>query len=262
MSRGVQDDLILDLGVNHGEDARFYLDKGFRVVGVEADPKLAEALRAQFADEIAMRRFVLAPVGIMDGPGERLFYRNLANDRWSSFDPAYGCRNGAPFEAVNIHCVDLQDLIEKQGCPYYLKVDVKGADQLVLRQLKSIPLRPTFLSVGEFDIDTIDYLFSLGYNMFSLRPQLDKSWARLPDPPREGKFVSRTFTELHSGPFGRETPEWMSVSSARRALRDIVRRKAYGELQPPGECFDLHATHWPRKIDDRSLDLIDEGRCA
>jgi hypothetical protein len=119
-----------------------------------------------------------------------------------------------------------------------------------------------FLSVGEFDIDAIEYLFTLGYNMFSLRPQLDKSWARLPDPPREGKFVSRTFTPRDSGPFGREAPEWMSVSSARRALRDILRRKAYGELEPPDEWFDLHATHWPRGIDDRSLDLIAEDRYA
>jgi hypothetical protein len=34
------DDLIYDVGLHKGEDAEFYLRKGFRVVAFEADPDL------------------------------------------------------------------------------------------------------------------------------------------------------------------------------------------------------------------------------
>ena len=45
--------LIFDVGCNDGQDADFYLKKGFRVVEVEANPALCEALKKRFADEIA-----------------------------------------------------------------------------------------------------------------------------------------------------------------------------------------------------------------
>ena len=40
MSRNWVSDLIMDVGMHRGEDAEFYLKKGFRVVGVEANPEL------------------------------------------------------------------------------------------------------------------------------------------------------------------------------------------------------------------------------
>ena len=38
----MDDDLIFDVGLHHGDDAAYYLSKGFRVVGIEANPQLAE----------------------------------------------------------------------------------------------------------------------------------------------------------------------------------------------------------------------------
>ncbi len=35
------DDLIYDVGMHKGEDADYYLKKGFRVIGFEAIPELA-----------------------------------------------------------------------------------------------------------------------------------------------------------------------------------------------------------------------------
>jgi hypothetical protein len=39
------DGLIYDVGIQNGEETTFYLDKVFRVVGLEADPPLIRALR-------------------------------------------------------------------------------------------------------------------------------------------------------------------------------------------------------------------------
>ena len=256
MSTEIERDLIFDLGVNHGEDSDFYLSKGFRVVGVEADPTLVEELRIVFANPIAEKRFTLEPVGIMDEPGTKPFYRNITCDHWSSFDPSYGCRNDTEYETINVNCVVLEDLVKKYGCPYYLKIDVEGADRLILKQLKALPARPTFLSVEEFGTGTIEALYALGYNMFSLRPQQDKSWAILPDPAREGRFAPREFTQRDSGPFGLEVPEWMPLESAKKAFHEKVRGLNGEWLPPPGEWYDLHATNWPRTIDDKTLDLI------
>jgi FkbM family methyltransferase len=242
--------LIYDLGVNHGEDTDFYLAKGFQVVGVEADPRIVDELKERFADSIASGRFVLEPVGLMEGEERLPFYRNITCDHWSSFIQEYGCRGSTEFEVIDVPCVTLRFLIEKYGCPYYLKVDIEGADRKVLKQLGALDCRPTYLSVEEFGTSTIDELAGLGYNMFSIRPQLDKTWATPPIPPREGNYCPWDFTNRDSGLFGLEVPDWMPIDSAKAEFHRSVRSVTNEWLPPPGEWYDIHATVWPSTDED------------
>ena len=61
--------LIIGIGAHTGEDTRFYLRKGFRVVAVEAYPPHARHIRSQLADDIARGDLSLEEVGIGKSPG-------------------------------------------------------------------------------------------------------------------------------------------------------------------------------------------------
>jgi FkbM family methyltransferase len=251
---GVVRDLIFDIGVNHGEDSEFYTAKGFRVVGVEADPILAERSRQALHRQIASGQMILENVGLMPEPGVAPFYRNLLCDHWSSFIESYGCRNGTPFEVVEVPCVTLGQLIAKYGCPYYMKIDVEGADSLALDQLETLPERPVFISIEEFGEASLEALHRLGYNMFSLRTQLDKSWCTPPKPALEGVYAERAFTQRDSGLFGLELPGWMPLDKARKRFFEKVRDKTTGAFLPTGgEWYDIHATYWPAQLDEGSV---------
>jgi predicted RNA methylase len=63
----VQPDLIYDLGMHTGLDTKYYLDKGFRVVAVEANPKLVERGHAQFADAIAAGKLHIVDRALWSG---------------------------------------------------------------------------------------------------------------------------------------------------------------------------------------------------
>jgi len=128
----VNDSLIYDIGVNSGEDSRFYLEKGFSVVGVEANPLIAAELRETFSKEILEGRYILEESGIWSHAKYLTFYRNLDNDHWSSFDPGYGCRNGTAYEEIEIKCITALELFEMYGMPRYLKIDVEGADRYIV----------------------------------------------------------------------------------------------------------------------------------
>lgn len=235
--------LIFDIGVNHGEDSQFYLAKGFKVIGVEANPILAEENRICQAHHIAAGAFVVENVGVMTEAGELAFYRNLANDHWSSFFERYGCRDGTPFEVVPVRCVTIRDLLSKYGCPYYMKIDVEGADRVILEQLRREKELPVFISVEEFGAETFDYLLELGYDVFSVREQLDKSWSSALKTSREGRFAKADFTHRDSGVFGLDIQDWKGIEAAREEFHRKVRSKAGEWLAPPGEFFDVHASH-------------------
>jgi FkbM family methyltransferase len=234
-------DLVFDLGMNQGEDTEFYLSKGFHVVAVEANPAMVAAALPRLAPHAG--RYVIEAVGLAEQPGTLPFYANLDNDHWSSFDRAYGTRQGTRFEVIEVPCVTLADLIARHGVPRYMKIDIEGADRTVLRQLAELGVRPDFLSIEEYGVPAFADLEACGYTRFNIVPQNDKSWQVPPKPPREGRYVARSFTGKDSGLFGRELPgPWMGLPVARGVFERFVRRADHRPVGPPGEWYDIHAT--------------------
>jgi FkbM family methyltransferase len=239
---GVQDDLIFDLGANHGEDTEFYLDKGFRVVAVEANPVLFAQLSGRFASAMARGQLVLLNVGIWSEARTLPFYVNEENDHWSSFDPAYGARDGTRHQILEIPCLTAPELLRRFGVPRYMKIDIEGADRLVLAQMGGLSPLPRYVSIEEYGVGSIHDLAALGYARFQIVPQRDKSWAVPPDPPREGRLIRRQFNGTDSGLFGAELPgAWLDLRTALAVFTSSVRRPDGTYVGPPDEWFDVHA---------------------
>ena len=76
--------LIFDIGAHKGEDTRFYLRKGFRVVAVEAYPHHAQHIQEQLADDILCGDLVVEQVGIGETRGLGKFFVH-ETQRWSHF---------------------------------------------------------------------------------------------------------------------------------------------------------------------------------
>lgn len=238
----VNDNLIFDIGVNLGEDSRFYLDKGFSVVGVEANPLIATELRTKFSDEIQDGRFILEECGIWSHSKSLPFFRNLDNDHWSSFDPNYGCRNGSAFEEMEIKCITSIELFKVYGIPRYLKIDVEGADKYIVADLASLEQLPTYVSVEEYGFMAIDDLHKAGYNHFYFSPQRDKKWAVPPMPPKEGQYFNKVFNGYDSGLFGEELPgEWMEYDRAVKYFIENIRNREHEYIGAEHEWYDIHA---------------------
>jgi FkbM family methyltransferase len=223
-----RDDLIIDAGAHAGEDTEFYLAKGFRVVAVEANPALAEALRARFPDATASGRLQIFNVAIAERSGTQSLA--VADDMtvWSSLSREFISRNesvGTTYRYVDVAAVRFEEVLAEVGVPYYLKVDIEGFDMLCVRALHQFNERPTWLSIesnvsvgaSRFTsvLDEVSQLWHLGYRRFQYVNQRRHPEITLPRLPREGTFVDARFTEVSSGPFGDELPgKWRSLGPA------------------------------------------------
>jgi FkbM family methyltransferase len=214
------------------------------LLGVEANPTLYGQLKEKFANYIKIGQLVLLNVGIWPEPSVLKFYVNLDNDHWSSFDPAYGCRNGTRFETVDIQCFTATEILRRYGYPHYMKIDVEGADKHILSEFAATTtVRPTYISVEEFGITCIDRLRDLGYSRFKVVPQRDKTAMIPPNPPLEGTYVPRIFDGIDSGLFGAELPgEWMSYDNVRSHFVMYIRNENSKYIGPEFEWHDVHAT--------------------
>jgi FkbM family methyltransferase len=236
------DNLIYDLGVNKGEDTEFYLDKGFRVVGIEANPIIYRGLLDKFSEALSDGRLILLNVGVWKERGTLPFYVNLDNDHWSSFDSDWGCRNNTSFRTEEIPCITIQDLLFEYGVPRYLKIDVEGADNMIIKHLPGLSVKPKFVSAEEHGVKAVHDLHEAGYRGFKIVPQRDKTTVVPPSPSREGQYVHKRFSGYDSGLFGLELPgSWMGYEETVSYFMRAVRDNSGIYVGPEHEWFDVHA---------------------
>ncbi len=158
-------ELVFDIGLNNGDDAAYYLHLGYRVVGVEANPLLAAQCSQRFESEIRAGQIKVVNAGILKQPGEFVFYRSLQKDGWSTFQPDINQKPGE-WEELKVSCITTQQLIADHGQPFFIKVDIEGADFQVLEALTP-EIAPAYISLELNSIDPfLDRLIALGYTAF------------------------------------------------------------------------------------------------
>ena len=167
----VRSELICDVGMNNGDDCAYYLSKGHNVVAIEANPRLVQAARERFRQEIADQRLFIEWVGIVDQPGRIPFWICDERDVFSSFDPIRAGRNGLKCHPIDIECVTFDTILKKYGIPHYLKLDIEGAEPYCLKHLSPAQL-PRYISLEAEKIHWLVLLQQLGYSEFKIVDQM------------------------------------------------------------------------------------------
>src|SRR5436189_916375 len=80
-------DLIMDIGAHAGDDTRFYLDKGFAVVAVEANPVLVVELKERFSEDIEKGFLTIEPFAIGSRDESMRFFVHRRQTLFSSLTP-------------------------------------------------------------------------------------------------------------------------------------------------------------------------------
>lgn len=263
--------MIMDVGMHLGKDTQFYLDKGFRVVAIEAHPQFVVDNRAKFDQYIKDGLLEIVPVAVAEREGTVPFYLFPEKGDWGTLDARYAQRNiarGTVHTIVEVPSAAFEIILQRYGMPYYLKIDIEGADILCIKALHHFAQRPKYVSfeteLVNFDstFEALSHLYVLGYRRFKIVNQIINHKQRCPNPPREGKFAETAFTDMMSGPFGEEAPgQWQGIEKTLEKYRGILKAQRlfcpegrYPRLRPffdrisgilgrePLGWYDIHAT--------------------
>jgi FkbM family methyltransferase len=223
--------LVYDIGMHLGQDTDYYLRKGFRVVGIEADPTLVQLCKDRFQDAICGDRLTIISGAVAPksfGDTVELFLHRHPEWNTISQDLVKRRHHG---EQVRVPRIDMEDVFKIYGIPYFLKTDIEGADRYVLESLRSFDDRPRHVSFEstKFDFDALiaemDLMRSLGYKRFRLVQQADIHCLKLNIETLDGQAVEYQFEVGASGPFGDDiNAPWLTHQEAIEAYRGIFRR--------------------------------------
>jgi FkbM family methyltransferase len=243
MTWQIQDDLIFDLGLHKGYDAEYYLKKGFRVVGLEAAPDLAEICRQRLADY--GDRMTVVNKALFDRPGEEVSFFTVPNkDDWGSLNRGVAEKGIETAVEITVRTIDLAWLFDTFGVPRYIKCDMEGGDLIFREQLLRENRRPRFVSVEMNDGHEGEILGACGYEVGQIVNQWMHHFRQPPNPAREGTFVPVRFTGEMSGLFGRELqPEkWMPITECDAIYRRWKDLRDLDQELAPG-WVDLHGAY-------------------
>lgn len=235
----MRSNLIFDVGLHRGEDSEFYLKKGFHVVAVEANPANAAAAAGRLRSYVDAGQLTIVNRAIARQEGPVTFFVSDLSV-WGTTDPHWAERNrrlGSSMREISVPGIPFSSLLEQYGVPYYLKIDIEGADPLCLEALLEGHDRPRFVSLESnktsFDELVAEFclLQRLGYRKYKVVAQHRVHEQRLPNPAREGRFVDHVFEQGSSGAFGAELPgEWLSLEQALKVhMRLFKRYRLFGD---------------------------------
>ncbi len=235
-----------------GEDTDFYLKKGYKVVGVEANPHNVKYCRARFEFQISQGRLHIISGAIVSNRngGFVTFYQNEKSN-WGTVEKDRANWNlirGKPSVEIKVPIIDTQCLFSQHGIPHYIKIDLQGQELAVLSILKSLPSIPQYasLNLGVWDqitsekIDStklsraLDTFVELGYKKFKVIQQATIPGSKIKTQDLHGVRLDYTFQRHSSGAFGTDLAgEWASYRKAIELYLYQARNSGW---------FDIHAT--------------------
>lgn len=229
--------LIYDVGMNNGDDSEYYLAKGFRVVGIDANPEICEQSQNRFKKEVAEGRMSIINAAVTDKPGIVTFHINEAHDRISTLHPEKFREESwvsQSWRAVAVPAVKFSDIYNAHGDAYYIKIDIEHHDQIVLEDLFKSNILPNFISSEAHDIDIFNLLVGMGYDRFQVVVgfEVEERFRDTTIRHLDGTSSRRSFPSDTTGPFGHDfTSAWLTEDQCRITLDKVGL-----------EWTDIHAT--------------------
>ena len=273
-------DLVFDIGMHNGDDTCYYLASGYRVVAVDADPRMCEAGRKRFAKEISTGQLSIRNVGIAETEGEMDFWVSSTTE-WSSFDRTVATRGGKQANSIKVQTIPFRSLLEEEGTPYFVKIDIEGSDSLCINDLASTESHPSYVSFecNHQDASDITILASLGYSSFKcvrqndfrqitpknlefqqlLRRPITMSLDRIPKGTGISRLLRSALYRGHyrlqssngrkpkrwsSGPPSFELPgRWLTTDEILSVWHFLAAYDLFLHADSTGEWFDIHAAY-------------------
>lgn len=187
-TKKTEENFVIDVGMNTGQDSLAYLKEGFKVLAIEANPLLVKQIKQnrEFQRYISNGSLKVLGVGISgvnDAWDTVPFYINVHNDVFSSFDERLGCRSSDwslnqrsdldSCSVQQIFVLSCKDIVSNFGVPVYLKIDIEGKDLDCLQSfLGNEILLPRYVSVEGLPNAEFEQIFlALGYKKFKVVDQ-------------------------------------------------------------------------------------------
>ena len=203
--------IIFDIGANKGQNFNYFFEKADIVIAFEANTILVEKIRLDFKEFIDNKKLIIENIALTEDKNtEKIdFFISKTNDVLSTLYP----HDKDKFYKQEVKCKKASFVIKKYLQEYniseieYIKIDIEGADKLILRDLLQNNILAKNLSVECQDPEVIELLLKSTYKSFKFFKGKDMTFKKnieITSKNNDKKIIN--FDKDSSGPFGDDIP--------------------------------------------------------
>lgn len=203
-----QGKIVYDFGANRGNNIPYYIRQGFRVVAVEANPKLASLIEEKYRHD---DRVIVVNACLVEeqSEGQMKFFVHKSLDVLST-SSAVGL-NTEDYEEIEVIKVTPKYLFDKFGGPFYVKIDIEGLDGPISLATLKAAAGLAYISVEVHSIVPFCNLVAYGFSEFKIIEGASVGSGYYDICPT-GSAAGYKFSLHDAGPFGEDIPgDWMNA---------------------------------------------------
>lgn len=167
--------LLFDIGSNIGAWALKKYNNDTQIISIEASPSTFQILQNNVKD----KNIICLNFAVTSSKEESVEFFECAatntistlNQKWLN-DPSSRFYNQFNYKKIIVNTITIDKLIEKYGIPDLIKVDVEGAEDIVLKSLTKAAKIICFEWAAEMQLEierSIKHLESIGYSKFHIQ---------------------------------------------------------------------------------------------
>jgi FkbM family methyltransferase len=157
--------LVYDIGANKGNKVKPLLQMGYKVIALEPEKKALSTLSWRFGKN---KKVILVDNGVSDKEGELAIHiagnrsgLNTLSDKWvNSLETEKENRwqkKHSFKDSYTVKVTTLDHLFSTYGIPYFIKIDVEGYENKVIKGMRRLPAFISFeTNLPEFLAETIE----------------------------------------------------------------------------------------------------------
>jgi FkbM family methyltransferase len=190
--------LLFDVGANRGDATVAGLAQGYRVIALEAAPRVFLELVGNF---IYNPNVVPLKMAVSNKDNERVKFYEADEDGLSTLNQDWLTKDGMPYKGkfhreIEVNTITIDTLADTYGNPDLIKIDVEGAEWQVMKGMSRhyggmICFEWTFETIHQHE-DQLDYLFTLGYREMAAQYIVN----HLQEPLEWGNMQSNNVNQL------------------------------------------------------------------
>jgi len=203
--------IIFDIGANQGQNLNYFLEKADVVVAFEASSDLVLNIKKKFKEFIDNGKLVIENIALIDDDNIKKinFFVSKGKGITNTLFPV----NPNEFKKQEVKCGKASLLIKKYLEKYkiseieYIKIDIEGADHLVLNDLLINNILAKNLSVECHKPEVIELLLKTQYKSFKFvhgGNLIFKKNVEITTKDKNKKIIN--FDKHSSGPYGDDIP--------------------------------------------------------
>ena len=200
--------IIFDFGCNNGQNLKYFLEKADIVVAVEPNSNLCRKIKNKYINHINNKRLFIENVCLGSTNGKVDFYISNDSDMLSSLSKEYLIN----FKKIKIKAITPKNIVKKYLRKFnlknveYIKIDVEGFDDMILKNLFDNKIYPKYLSAECHRTQVLNLVLFSPYKSFKVLPgeDIENLYKNTTITDKNNKKMNFCFPKHSSGPYGHD----------------------------------------------------------